>query len=496
MESVDLTASQKDYAIFLPAISNAFVMPLKQVSQQPDYYAQSRIPADFEHGVAGLNWLQPKDTYFNYKWSLYSAGHAKLDLDRDDDAHDPLRSRDRASTWLLGDSGGFQIGKGVWPGDWKNPHCPRSQETREKVLAWMDRFMDYGMTLDVPVWSNRIAKARQNAGITGEQDAFIATDINNKYFIENRKGDCKFLNVLQGEHHDQADIWYEHVKHYCDPKQHENHFNGWAMGGQNMCDPHLMLNRIITIIYDGLLEPGKQDHMHFLGTSRLEWAGLLTDVQRAVRKHFNPKFTITFDCASPFLAAANGQIYREIGLEHGDKWTYRMSGGVDDKKYSSDTRRYSDAVLGDKLFTSFEDSPITKRCMIKDICSYAPGQLNRIGKEGRTSWDTLSYAILMSHNTYMHIEAVQRANRAYDEGTMPEMLIKYQDSAKHIPIDSCRNIVDSVFSAGSKSKSLRIIEEESDYWMEIIGSRGFTGKKAKSGRPTYSSFFQEEVNPV
>ena len=32
-----------------------------------------------------------------------------------------VRNRDRANTWLLGDSGGFQIGKGVWEGDWKDP---------------------------------------------------------------------------------------------------------------------------------------------------------------------------------------------------------------------------------------------------------------------------------------------------------------------------------------------------------------------------------------
>ena len=55
----------------------------------------------------------------------------------------------------------------------------------------------------------------------------------------------------------------------------------------------------------------KKDYMilcTFLGTSKLEWATLLTDIQRAVRKYLNENFTITFDCAS-FLATANGQIY-------------------------------------------------------------------------------------------------------------------------------------------------------------------------------------------
>jgi alpha-L-fucosidase len=47
-------------------------------------------------------------------------------------------------------SGGFQIGKGVWEGDWKNPNCPKAQKKRELVLTWMDAYMDYGMMFGYP----------------------------------------------------------------------------------------------------------------------------------------------------------------------------------------------------------------------------------------------------------------------------------------------------------------------------------------------------------
>ena len=57
------------------------------------------------------------------------------------------------------------------------------------------------------------------------------------------------------------------------------------MGGQNMCDSHPVSKRVVELRYDGLLEKGKQDFMHFLGTSKLEWALVLTDIQRAIRKH-------------------------------------------------------------------------------------------------------------------------------------------------------------------------------------------------------------------
>jgi hypothetical protein len=40
--------------------------------------------------------------------------------------------------------------------------------------------------------------------------------------------------------------------------------------------------------------------------------------------------------------------------------------------------------------------------------------LNKIGKEGKTSWDSFAYALMMGHNVYCHIVAVQRANELMD----------------------------------------------------------------------------------
>jgi hypothetical protein len=57
-------------------------------------------------------------------------------------------------------------------------------------------------------------------------------------------------------------------------KYPDTHFDGWAMGGQNMCDVHLILRRLVHMIHDGLLEQGVHDVMHFLGTSKLEWGSV------------------------------------------------------------------------------------------------------------------------------------------------------------------------------------------------------------------------------
>jgi hypothetical protein len=243
-----------------------------------------------------------------------------------------------------------------------------------------------------------------------------------------------------------------------------------------------------------LLQEGIHDWMHFLGTSKLEWALLLTDIQRAIRKYVNPAFTISFDCASPFLATANGQVYHHIDLPHNDKWCYRMSPIVDDKKYSSDTRPFGPAVIADDLIKHFDESPISQLLTMKDVCIYAPGDLNKIGKEGKTSWDSFSYALLMGHNVWMHIESVQRANRAYDSGTWPAMM--WHQGTKNRTGDHARfkDIVDAIFATPDRAEAEAIIDHYDRYWMDIPGTRGYKGDNVKSGRPLFNVFF--EVNDI
>jgi hypothetical protein len=250
MERDNLTSKQLDYAVFLPALSGFYATYVGK-QRFPDengnlYVETTRIPSDFETGIEGLNWLNPDAAYFPYHWSLYSAGHAELDTNKVSPKEDMVRNRDRSRSFILGDSGGFQIGKGVWEGDWKDPACPKAQKKRELVLSWMDAYMDYGMILDIPAWVCRSPEGRVASGINSFEEAVQGTYINNDYFMANRTGACKFLNVLQGENHKQADDWYELMKKYCDPKQYERPFNGWAMGGQNMCDVHLILKRLVT----------------------------------------------------------------------------------------------------------------------------------------------------------------------------------------------------------------------------------------------------------
>lgn len=489
----DLTAEQKDYALFLPATSGFYASFIGYQRHRYPYVQPSRIPQNFVNDVESLNFLDPQQGLFHYKWCLYSAGHANLDLNKNDDRESMFRFRPRnGDSWVLGDSGGFQIGKGKWAADWKDPNCPAAAKKRSQVLNWMDSLMDYGMCLDIPAWVARSPEGAVASKINSYADAVQGTYLNNDYFIRNRNGNCKFLNVLQGENHSDADDWYGRMKKYCDPKQYPNeHFNGWAMGGQNMCDLHLTLKRLVALRFDGLLEKGKQDWMHFLGTSKLEWAVLLTDIQRAVRKYHNENFTISFDCASPFLATANGQMYTQTEIEDRKKWLYRMLPALDSKKYASDTRLFRDALIQDGFFKYVENSPVLDQVKINEICVYAPGDLNRMGKENRTSWDSFTYAILMGHNVWMHLNSVQEANRQYDAGVVPAMLV--QEKFDRIFF---KDVVDAIFSTSDRGTADSMVEEFSKFWMAIPGTRGYTGKRTINANTNFAKLFDEVEETV
>ena len=506
---------QSQYAIFLPALSGFYSSYIGK--QRGGVHVEpARMPANIPD-MEMLNWLNDQKALFPYKWSLYSAGHANLDINKQDWAEDMVRNRD-PNTFLLGDSGGFQIGKGRWEGDWKNPACPKAKQKREQVLAWMDAYMDYGMVLDVPTWITNFPQSRKVTGINTYQDAVDATYINNEYFIANRSGKCKFLNVLQGGNQTDAHKWYNTMKKYCDPKQYPGkHFNGWALGGQHTSDIELVLKRIVTLRFEGLLEEGLHDWMHFLGIGRLEWALMLTDIQRAVRKYHNPNFTVSFDCASPFLATANGQVYHQIDIQDRKKWCYRMSPIVDDKKYATDTRTYRDAVMQDGLIKHFDESPMSANFLVKDICYYKDGvpktpaelgtetfdpanpahyavvpALNKIGKIGRTSWDSFSYALLMGHNVWTHIESVQRSNREYDAGICPIMLVEEKFEQLYF-----RDLVDAIFSIDNLEDALAFIEYHDKFWQRFVGTKGATGKKTVNSRTMFDALFEiPDYTPV
>jgi hypothetical protein len=469
-QPVNLTPLQKDYAVYLPAISS-FYSTYVAKQRQEQFVPAERIPQGFDRGIEGMNFLNPDEGYFTYKYGLYSAGHAQLDLQKSLVQESMIQQRDRNNTMILGDSGGYQIGKGVLKFDWLNFEGPAANKTRQSILEWLELTADWSMMLDVPTWAcDHIHSPK--TGLKTFEDCLEKTRFNNDYFLQNRLGQTKWLNVLQGSDWDTAERWYEGVKEFSDPKGKYagKEAEGWAMGGANMCKMPITLRRLITLKFDGLLE-GK-DWMHFLGTAQLDWACYLTLIQREIRKHVNENFTISFDCASPFIATAHGLVY--TNAQHASKrFSVIMDKAPDNK-----------SLAGRHDIPFPFESEIGRRLSIADICHYAPGMLNKIGKEGKTSWDSFAYALMMGHNVYCHIVAVQRACNLMDieiAKKRPDWRnwkkVKDADKSDEYSEWVPRNIlyfagyIEELFKCTTKEEAFEMIKQADSFLKDLEGAR-------------------------
>jgi len=500
---INLTPLQKDYAVYLPAISS-FYSTYVAKQRLGEFVPTNRIPQGFDRGIEGMNFLNPEDGYFTYKYALYSAGHAQLDLQKSIEQESMIQQRDRGNTMILGDSGGYQIGKGVLKFDWLNFEGPEANKTRQKILEWLELTADWSMMLDVPTWAcDHIHSPK--TGLKTFEDCLDKTRFNNDYFLKNRLGQTKWLNVLQGGDWDTAEKWYNGVKEFSDPAgpYAGREAEGWAFGGANMCKMDVTLKRLMTLREDNLLK-GK-NWIHFLGTAQLDWSCYLTLIQRQLRKHINEEITISFDCASPFIATAHGLVY--TNAQHTAKrWSVIMDKAPDNK-----------ALAGSDIPFPFE-SEIGRRLKMGDLCYYNLGvrkpdeelgygprggkiefdhqnpehyhvvpKLNKLGKiPNKTSWDSFSYALMMGHNVYCHIVAVQRAQQLMDielAKTSGKLNWRYWKKVKSNDMSDehsdwvprnvlyFANFVEELFNTKTKAEAFEMIEQAIPFLKSLEGAR-------------------------
>ena len=500
---VNLTPLQKDYAVYLPAISSFYE---NYISKQrlEEFVPKDRIPKGFDRGIEGMNFLNPEEGYFTYKYGLYSAGHAQLDVNKAQTQESMIQQRDRDNTIIVGDSGGYQIGKGVLKFDWLNFEGPDATATRQKILEWLETTADWSMMLDVPTWAcDHIHSPK--TGLKTFEDCLEKTRYNNKYFLDNRMGATKWLNVLQGSDWDTAEKWYEGVKEFSDPKKKwgkdgkNSSAEGWAFGGANMCKMPITLRRLMVMRDEGMLT-GK-DWIHFLGTAQLDWSCYLTQIQRQIRKHINPELTISFDCASPFIATAHGLVY--TNAQHTNKrWSVIMDKAPDNK-----------ALSGSDIPFPFEGE-FSSRLVMEDIAYYDIGdrksdaelgldangkqvafdhlnpdhynkvpKLNKLGKiPNKTSWDSFAYALMMGHNVECHIKAVQRAQQLMDiecARFKPDWRMwgiegkKEKEYSDWVPnkILYFSNFIEELFNTKSKQEAFDMIENGIRFLSSLEGAR-------------------------
>ena len=491
-QPVNLTPLQKDYAVYLPAISS-FYSTYVAKQRLEEFVSKDRIPNGFDRGIEGMNFLNPEQGYFYYKYALYSAGHAQLDLEKSMDQESMIQQRDRSNTMILGDSGGYQIGKGVLKFDWLNFEGAEANKTRQKILEWLELTADWSMMLDVPTWAcDHIHSPK--TGLKTFEDCLEKTKFNNKYFLENRLGQTKWLNVLQGSDWDTAEKWYTGVKEFSDPAVWgDKAAEGWAMGGANMCKMDITLKRLMTMRDEGMLT-GK-NWIHFLGTAQLDWSCYLTQLQRQIRKHINPELTISFDCASPFIATAHGLVY--TNAQHTNKrWSVIMDKAPDNKALSGsdipfpfESEFASRLTMGDIAYYDYGVRKSDQELAGKKFDHLNPEhytvapKLNKLGKiPNKTSWDSFAYALMMGHNVECHIKAVQRAQQLMDIECArfnPDWRTWGIEGKKEIEFSEWvprkilyfNNFIAELFETKNKAEAFQMIETAGQFLKSLEGAR-------------------------
>ena len=285
-------------ARYLPAVNKAYAetAALEQVS------AERNVPTGFKPSDLAF-WI-PNNRYFHYPYALHSVGLYSWGT-RIDNA---LTRSSKQTRTLLGDSGGFQLGKKSEPFNYKSLASGLSsddarrawheaEDLRDWIVGSLTASCNLAMTIDVPLWST-LSTNTDSAFNHCSVDELIVLNRQTLDYIERTAGrpnNFRWLNVIQGLDVETIDRWIDAV--------HEFRHGGWALGGAagvrggvaNVVHSLSKLDKL------GGFADGN-DWVHVLGVGTADWAVYLTEIQQHMREKY-PTFTVSFDNATPFSQA-------------------------------------------------------------------------------------------------------------------------------------------------------------------------------------------------
>jgi hypothetical protein len=393
--TVNLSSRIDNYAIYLPALNQTQV---EFVVGEPTPPYRVR-PVD-------LNFLDGRSKLWTYKWCLGSAGH--FAYTRKPDA---ITQRDPEWSWVMGDSGGYQVGTGTlkdlrgWQAHARDPlviaQLWRRSLVTEPILRWLDLHCDCAMTVDIPLWV-RMPKFKNSPFHHCGLEILTDLTIENLRYISNHRGvvgNCQFLNVLQGNDDDEEEYWYRRVREFD--------FEGWAIGGSVGAGLNLqrLLKRMLLLRDEGMLG-GRKGRFHILGISQIKWAVVLTAIQRAVQKCTGSQFTVTFDTATPVLSA--GRFQRHVKPPN-------LTRDLKSWKFT-----YAAFPVGLAAATKNADQPFPAGSPLSRLLTI--GDMNpKTSPYAAQTFDQFGYVALANHNTYVLLRAFIDANKAVCHGrTVPQ----------------------------------------------------------------------------
>ena len=379
----------KDQAIYVPSVTPGFAMYVfAQKWERP-------LPSGINAG--DLNFLDPGNRLFRISHVMTSAGQA---------LHQPrpciITQRNRASTIVIGDSGGYQIAT--------NKLRISGNADRLKILRWLEKHTDLAMTLDVPTGPLR----KPGYAFKTFRDCLNATLVHLAFFQKYRvPGRIRLLNVLQGNTTAESDTWYDAVKMYG--------FEGWAFAGPLRHNIFNFCRRIIIMANEHQIQ--SKCWIHVLGTCELDTAVLLTALQRAINRYINPNLRISFDTSSPFRNLRWGNVYTIPQFDR--------------KRMTMPTR----SVPNGHQFVGLDirwpwPSPLGDRMTLGDFCVKKP-------PTAKSNHDTQSNHFFAHHNLAALCWGIALANRVFDSES-----VNHKHTIAH-PVGAAVEAIDKVFASGS-----------------------------------------------
>lgn len=382
------------FAVYTPAVNAGYIASVTRTMPKGRRFPKGLVPRDL------MFW--EKNNLWHYPFLLHSIGQYRVGSS----PSSVLDKASRSDSLLLGDSGGFQIGKGTLKGlehVKKGPMTAlaavdawrQERVARNWIKDWLSQQCDYGMTIDMPLWAMTKSGANSPFHNCTSQQLMDMTVQNLRHVEAFAPAESKWLNVVQGgENYLDTISWFNAVSWF--------QRGGWALAGSAGVAGGLV-NFLMTVLImrdKGAFKSG-QDWLHVLGVSTPIWAVILTTVQQELRKA-NSALTISFDSSSPFLMGGRFEQACSAPELTAEKSTWAL-------RAERAPQRPSLAVDSCQDPFPYPESPLGKQLMLN--------QLNvKEGKWEPRQFDSLSNAMLINHNIWIHLDAFARANYLFEQG--------------------------------------------------------------------------------
>lgn len=399
-----------EYSVYLPAVNSLYADCLAKPLPEGRPFPSSFTLDD-------LYFWKKGNKLWHHPYILHSVGSYKVGSTPDN----AVTRRGRTDGILVGDSGGFQIGKGTLKGldtlkegmtgdeacaAWRDAY-----DVRAWILNWLETHTNYAMTIDMPLWAKgEPASPFYNCS----EDQLIALTVENLQFIEShRQNRTQWLNVIQGKDMPAIKKWWDAVKWFKGGGFALSSSAGRMSGLGAVLEPMLMMRD------EQAFEDGR-DWIHMLGVSTAPWAIMFTAIQKALRATVNPKLRISYDSSSPFQDAGKMELLVKL-----PKFGKSAKDWVNTKERFKHSRQHVGS--NEPLPVS---SPIADKLNLgylnvrDDKGIYTPRQV-----------DTVSLALATNHNVWAFLETFQRANDlvfASDRSQVPDLYKELVDFIQHV----------------------------------------------------------------